>query len=203
MSRSRVISKAPFAGQRGRCSWCGSTDIPKGRRNWCSQACVDAYMIRKSPGHVRDLVHRRDKGICSSCGIDSDAAYREWVLLRMSVYRLADRLISSGRWHQDQVAGRWEWRNADYPSGPESKEFRAYLLAKYAPGNWTEGRNSGWDADHIVPVVEGGGECDLSNYRTLCHPCHKQVTADLAARLAESRRREKRRAAGDLFEAAP
>jgi hypothetical protein len=24
-----------------------------------------------------------------------------------------------------------------------------------------------WQADHIVPVAEGGGECDLSNYRTL------------------------------------
>jgi len=25
-----------------------------------------------------------------------------------------------------------------------------------------------WDADHIVPVAEGGGECDLANMRTLC-----------------------------------
>eukprot|EP00976_Prorocentrum_cordatum_P075602 1181956-Prorocentrum_minimum.AAC.10 len=24
-----------------------------------------------------------------------------------------------------------------------------------------------WQADHIVPVAEGGGECDLNNYRTL------------------------------------
>jgi 5-methylcytosine-specific restriction enzyme A len=30
-----------------------------------------------------------------------------------------------------------------------------------------------WDADHILPVAEGGGECDLSNMRTLCLLCHR------------------------------
>ena len=49
-----------------------------------------------------------------------------------------------------------------------------------------------WDMDHIVPVVEGGGECDLDNLRTLCIWCHKRVTAELAARRAEERRRQKR-----------
>ena len=34
-----------------------------------------------------------------------------------------------------------------------------------------------WDADHVLPVSQGGGECDLSNMRTLCLPCHKKVTA--------------------------
>jgi 5-methylcytosine-specific restriction protein A len=41
-----------------------------------------------------------------------------------------------------------------------------------------------WDADHIVPVVEGGGECGLSNYRTLCIPCHKAATKALRGRIA-------------------
>jgi 5-methylcytosine-specific restriction endonuclease McrA len=44
-------------------------------------------------------------------------------------------------------------------------------------------RKSLWDADHVVPVVDGGGECDLSNMRTLCLPCHRKVTAALRARL--------------------
>ncbi|HYL34828.1 MAG TPA: HNH endonuclease, partial [Bryobacteraceae bacterium] len=38
-------------------------------------------------------------------------------------------------------------------------------------------RKSLWDADHIVPVVEGGGECDLANLRTLCLKCHRTATA--------------------------
>ena len=43
-------------------------------------------------------------------------------------------------------------------------------------------RKSLWDADHIVPVVEGGGECDLENIRTLCLKCHHAATSALRRR---------------------
>jgi 5-methylcytosine-specific restriction endonuclease McrA len=43
-------------------------------------------------------------------------------------------------------------------------------------------RKSLWDADHIVPVVEGGGECDLENIRTLCLKCHRAATSELRKR---------------------
>ena len=33
-----------------------------------------------------------------------------------------------------------------------------------------------WDADHILPVNKGGGCCGLDNLRTLCIPCHKNIT---------------------------
>ena len=36
-----------------------------------------------------------------------------------------------------------------------------------------------WDADHIIPVKEGGGQCGLENIRTLCIKCHKGVTKEL------------------------
>lgn len=50
---------------------------------------------------------------------------------------------------------------------------------------------SRWDMDHIIPVCEGGGDCGLENYRTLCKPCHKRETAALARRRAEKRKTEK------------
>ena len=46
-----------------------------------------------------------------------------------------------------------------------------------------------WDADHIVPVVEGGGECDFSNMRTLCLKCHRAATAELRKRRGAARPR--------------
>jgi 5-methylcytosine-specific restriction endonuclease McrA len=50
--------------------------------------------------------------------------------------------------------------------------------------NLREGsRKSLWDADHTVPVAEGGGQCDLSNMRTLCLRCHSAATAALRERL--------------------
>jgi 5-methylcytosine-specific restriction endonuclease McrA len=44
-------------------------------------------------------------------------------------------------------------------------------------------RKSMWDADHIMPVAEGGGQCDLSNMRTLCLRCHKEATLALRRRM--------------------
>lgn len=48
-------------------------------------------------------------------------------------------------------------------------------------------RKSLWDADHIVPVCEGGGETGLDNFRTLCIWCHRAETRALRARRAKSR----------------
>jgi 5-methylcytosine-specific restriction endonuclease McrA len=33
-----------------------------------------------------------------------------------------------------------------------------------------------WDADHIIPVKDGGGCSGLENLRTLCISCHKLIT---------------------------
>lgn len=45
---------------------------------------------------------------------------------------------------------------------------------------WKKKHGGGlWDADHIIPVKEGGGQCGLDNIRTLCIVCHKKVTKNL------------------------
>ncbi len=64
---------------------------------------------------------------------------------------------------------------------------RAVLLEHWKPGR--RRRASLWDADHIVPVVEGGGECDLENIRTLCLRCHRAATAALRDRMRVQRSR--------------
>lgn len=51
----------------------------------------------------------------------------------------------------------------------------------------TRMRKSLWDADHILPVTEGGGECDLDNIRTLCLRCHRVVTAQLRERIRRAK----------------
>jgi 5-methylcytosine-specific restriction enzyme A len=59
---------------------------------------------------------------------------------------------------------------------------RLRLLARW--GLKRLNRKTLWDADHIVPVIEGGGECDLDNLRTLCLICHREATARLRERRA-------------------
>jgi 5-methylcytosine-specific restriction endonuclease McrA len=51
----------------------------------------------------------------------------------------------------------------------------------------TRVRKSLWDADHILPVAEGGGECDLDNIRTLCLRCHRSVTQQLRERIRRAK----------------
>lgn len=59
---------------------------------------------------------------------------------------------------------------------------RQKLLEKWGLNRLS--RKSLWDADHILPVAEGGGECDLENLRTLCLICHRGQTQELRRRLA-------------------
>ena len=46
-------------------------------------------------------------------------------------------------------------------------------------------------------MSEGGGECGLENYRTLCIPCHKKVTKELLLRLRGTRKYDQARAEGN------
>jgi hypothetical protein len=50
-----------------------------------------------------------------------------------------------------------------------------------------------WQADHIKPVYQGGGGCDLSNFQTLCLDCHqKKSHADGQRRAISSQLASKR-----------
>ncbi len=70
------------------------------------------------------------------------------------------------------------------PFAHRMRELKALQLR----GVITKKRKSWWEADHIVPVVEGG-DSNLENIRTLCIPCHRIATAELRSRRAACRRR--------------
>jgi 5-methylcytosine-specific restriction enzyme A len=137
-----LLPKGPSG--RCLCRWC-NLEVPPGRQTFCSEWCVEEWKLRTDPGHLRDRVFERDRGICALCGTDCAAAYLHIKRLR----------------------------------GPA----RARAIAEWN----MRGRKSLWDADHILPVAEGGGECDLSNLRTLCLKCHRARTAELRARLRDMR----------------
>jgi len=68
---------------------------------------------------------------------------------------------------------------------------RQALLKRW--GLNTLSRKTLWDADHIQPVVEGGGECDLDNIRTLCVVCHREQTRKLRLKLSLMKHEEQSR----------
>ncbi len=135
-------------GESGRtlCRWCNQ-ETPKGRRTFCSDACVHNWKLRTDPGYLREQVQMRDRGVCAKCGVDT-------------------------------VALRRDMRRFDFAA-------RRRFLKEW--GLTERSRKSLWDADHIVPVAEGGGQCDLANMRTLCLKCHREATTELRGRLAGRR----------------
>lgn len=160
-------------GPNGRrlCRWCG-VEVPKGRRTFCSDECVHEWRLRSDTRYLRDKTFERDQGVCAVCGLDTVAAQRTLSELRRQAHREVP------------------YDSSIYKSGPERRAAMEARLSELLveagmrPEIPPDYRNTLWDADHIVPVVEGGGECDLSNIRTLCWWCHKDVTAELRRRLA-------------------
>jgi len=69
------------------------------------------------------------------------------------------------------------------------RKRRAWLADHGIP--WLRRFGRWWDADHINPVAEGGGECDLTNYQTLCLPCHREKTTRQAQRRKEVRQHQR------------
>lgn len=60
------------------------------------------------------------------------------------------------------------------------------ILFGFSPKSYR--RQHLWEADHILPVSEGGGACGLDNYRTLCIWCHRTVTLRMQRRQTLERR---------------
>jgi len=153
---------------KGFCRGCGKP-VPKGRRSWCSKACVDAGWLKLSPAVARARVHQRDKGVCGQCGFDAEKAERILRRLQSTAY--------SRRHAGDDMTYRQAF---------------LWLVNVWAPRK--RPRLYGWpvphlwEADHELPVVEGGGGCELDNYRTLCISCHRGETRTLARRRAKQRR---------------
>ncbi|MGH2634169.1 MAG: HNH endonuclease, partial [Tepidiformaceae bacterium] len=130
------------------------------------------------------------RALCRQCGDElsegrrrtfcSDACVHEW------------RLRSDSHYLKEQVRRRDRGVCAlcgvdTYRLARVVKAWRATLLPEGRQGldallkawKWRKGGRQ-WDADHILPVVSGGGECDIDNLRTLCIWCHRRETASLA-----------------------
>lgn len=143
---------------------------------------VDRNSVPRGPG---------GRGLCRWCSLEvpkrrftfcSDYCVHEWKLRTQPGY-LRHKVLERDRGvcvscRVDTLAAE---RKLRYSRGAS----RTALLAHW--GLKARTRKSLWDADHIVPVAEGGGQCDLENIRTLCLRCHRMATLALRMRLREER----------------
>lgn len=145
------------------CRWCRGP-VAKPRRTYCSDDCVHQWKLRTNPGYLRDQVFARDRGVCAECGVDTAAN-------RIKVEAEVDQQLRQAGIHPRSAYG-------------------GMIREAALRGRGIQASQSVWQADHIIPVIEGGGECDLTNLRTMCIPCHQNATRVLLTRLALARRAE-------------
>ena len=153
--RTVVIDGRP----RYLCRFCGA--LCEGRRtSYCSNTCVHEWMIRSDPTYARAAVFERDHGVCAACGVDTEpladalAALRWWP-------EMARGAVAALGWSRSDIVVRGVL--VQNGQGVDHRERVAAVVL--------------WHADHIVPVVHGGGACGLENLQTLCAPCHRRKTA--------------------------
>src|SRR5579875_1972821 len=74
-----ILPKGPNG--RSLCRWC-NLEVPAGRLTFCSDWCVEEWKLRSDPGHLRDRVLERDRGVCAMCHVDCIAELRRVKRLR-------------------------------------------------------------------------------------------------------------------------
>jgi 5-methylcytosine-specific restriction protein A len=61
-----LLARGP--GGRCLCRQCGQ-EVPKGRRTFCGDACVERWKLKTDPSFLRKRVGKRDRGRCAACGL--------------------------------------------------------------------------------------------------------------------------------------
>jgi len=129
-------------------------------------------------------VRKRDKTVCAECGIDTNALRRR---LRDQVARAAEKRAAADGRSRSRVA---------------KQRASTRGLTKALRERGFKPRQSLWELDHVVPLIDGGDH-GLANLQTLCTPCHKKKTVREAHERAVRRSRERQQQDGDAGSAPP
>jgi len=164
--------------KKGECTWCGQM-VKKPRRYWCSKECTDAFAER-DPQFVRRILEKRDRGICALCNSDT---------LKLASF-LTKLWYGFGSEYSSKELSEWRDVYRFYEIHLNSLGFHS--------GRGRLFRAPLWEADHVLPVAEGGGLCPPSGYQTVCLPCHAAKTrAQNKRKLRQKREPKARRSVRD------
>lgn len=165
MERGEKLPTAP----PGRCRVCDELR-PNRRRSFCSDECRDGYYLVTASDFLRFKVFARDRGVCASCGIDCDALeVRLWGVSTMM-----------------KLPRRQQLRAALYTSFDLRKLTTSELMKfgfRLSPATVV----TLWQADHVVPLIDGGG-WGVDNVQTVCTACHFEKTASEATTRAKRKK---------------
>lgn len=159
------------------CRYCKTKPLVGRRTSFCSQECSHEFALRMNGSYARHHVELRDHGVCSKCGIDTQKLKR---IMGWLGGRASDQIMEA--FYQDKIPHtdidllkeKWKVRSRPWLLQLEDETSLRFFKNHLASIGFN--KKHLWEADHIKPVVFGGGEAGLSNLRTLCVPCHKGAT---------------------------
>ena len=152
------------------CLYCLALHQPAPDSPFCSERCAAAYTCAETGAAARRHLFERELGVCQLCGFDAHQLFQRIAALPTEQDRLQVLMGS--------------------PYSTLSARMKRMLTAP-KEGDF-------WEADHIIPVAEGGGETSLDNFQTLCVPCHTRKTAQQAADKVKRKRLDDAEGTADL-----
>jgi superfamily II DNA or RNA helicase len=152
---------------------CLQKDISNPSVLFCSIKCENDLKVKSNGGAARIQVMKRDRGVCEMCKLNCSKLIQQLQAIEKDSNENGDESWRQKREHL------LDTQYSDFVSRL-TKVQKKGLIEKALSGK-------AWQADHIVPVFEGGGHCTLMNMRTLCTACHREVTAAQAAKRKRER----------------
>ena len=178
----------------GKC-WCGKPkpEFQKGMRAYCSPEHRAIWQSKILTWHeFRDQFIREHGEKCDACGVESSQAERDKLymqkqhekeeFLRAMKPKVQDAIIAK---KIDKLEADYEQRFAEAvnPDNIDIYDIERYArLHKIAipelPRYYTTeaDKKTVFEVDHIIAIVNGGGEFDKNNLQVLCSDCHRKKT---------------------------
>lgn len=136
---------------------------------FCSSKCSEQFAVVASSSAVRRQLYELEKGVCQICRVDSHSVFKRIKALPQGPERLAAMM---------EMGVPVQGRTDSMLKNPKEGDF--------------------WQADHIRPVCEGGGQADIRGFRTLCTACHQKETNKLHLRLKQRKTSKAAAGSGDI-----
>jgi len=165
MAERHPRPELPFSGQAGRCRRCGKP-VGRGRRSWCGQACVDAYL------RERGMTYRQE-------GLEANAAQHGGVVMCERCGQTEEEVRARAQATLTAATPPHEpgeWSTADN---------HRWVVAIEAY------HREGMQVDHRVRLADGGTH-DPPNIQVLCGACHRAKTTLEAGRPARRARQNRK-----------
>jgi len=136
---------------------------------FCGGGCCESYFVKRGSGSARVALVALEGGVCRKCKLDTECLGAK--LRRLATPEARAKYFTEG--------GGGTAVEVAFFTRLSAKRRRLVVESPKA--------GCMWEADHELPVFDGGGEAELQNYQTLCVACHAEKTQAEARRRAQAR----------------